>query len=194
VKVGSSRSEAQTQTALFFSDIAIGPVQAALCDLVTRRGLNISASARLFAAVDMSLGDTVIAVWDGKFYYGWWRPITAIQLADDDSNPETTGVPGWEPLIVTPPYPDWLSGLSGAIGALSTTLSRLNPDGRVDLNITSVAAGETRHFDDAAVIQAQVIDARVWSGIHFRTADVIGADMGVEVGNWALDRYFAPAN
>jgi hypothetical protein len=193
VKTGSLRSDAQTRTALFFSDIAIGPVQASLRDLVTRRGLDISASARLFAAVDMSLADAVIAVWDAKLYYGWWRPITAIQLADDDGNPETTGVPGWEPLIVTPPYPDWPSGLSGGIGALSTALSRLNPDGRVDLNITSVNAGETRHFDDAALIQAQVIAARVWSGIHFRTADEVGADIGVKVANWALDHYFAPA-
>jgi hypothetical protein len=194
VKTGSLRSDAQTQTALFFSDIAIGPVQASLRDLVTRRGLDISASARLLAAVEMSLADTVIAVWDAKFYYSWWRPITAIQLADDDGNPETLGVPGWEPLIVNPPYPDWPSGLSGAIGASSTALSRLNPDGRVDLNITSVAAGETRHFDDAAVIQAQVIDARVWSGIHFRTADVVGVAIGTQVANWALDHYFAPAN
>jgi hypothetical protein len=194
VKTGSLRSDAQTQTALFFSDIAIGPIQAALRDLVTRRGLDISASARLFAAVDMSIADSVIAVWDAKFLYGWWRPITAIQLADADGNLETTGVPGWEPLIVTPPYPDWPSGLSGGIGAVSTALSRLNPDGRVDLNITSVNAGETRHFDDAALIQAQVIDARVWSGIHFRTADEVGAAIGVEVANWALDHYFAPAN
>jgi hypothetical protein len=194
VKTGSLRSDAQTQTALFFSDIAIGPIQAGLRDLVTRRGLDISASARLFAAVDASIADSVIAVWDAKFLYGWWRPITAIQLADADGNLETTGVPGWEPLIVTPPYPDWPSGLSGGIGAVSTALSRLNPDGRVDLNITSVNAGETRHFDDAALIQAQVIDARVWSGIHFRTADEVGAAMGVEVANWALDHYFAPAN
>jgi hypothetical protein len=194
VKTGSLRSDAQTQTALFFSDIAIGPIQAGLRDLVTRRGLDISASARLFAAVDASIADSVIAVWDAKFLYGWWRPITAIQLADDDGNLETTGVPGWEPLIVTPPYPDWPSGLTGGIAAVSTALSRLNPDGRVDLNITSVNAGETRHFDDAALIQAQVIDARVWSGIHFRTADEVGAGMGVEVANWALDHYFGPAN
>jgi hypothetical protein len=196
VKTGSLRSAEQTQTALFFSDIPIGPIQAALRDLVTRRGLDISDSARLFAAVDMSIADTAIAVWDGKFFYGWWRPMTAIREADSDGNPLTTGIPSWEPLLANPPYPDWPSGLTGVIGALSTTLSRLNADGRVDLNITSAAAGQggpsvTRHYDDAAVLQRDAIDARVWSGIHFRTADQAGVAIGVQVGNWALDHYFA---
>lgn len=195
VATGSLRSvgpNSQTETALFFSDIAVGPYQAALRDLVTRRGLDISDSARLFAAVDMSLADTSFAVWDGKLFYGWWRPITAIQLADDDGNDETDGVPGWTPLIPTPPYPDWPSGLSGITGALSTTLSRLNAGGQVDLRVTSTAAAVTRHYLSAAVMQQDVIDARVWSGIHFRTADEVGAAMGVQVGNWALDHYFAP--
>lgn len=195
-KTGSLRTAAQTETALFFSDIPVGPIQAALRDLVTRRGLDISDSARLLAAVDMSLADSAIAVWDAKFLYGWWRPITAIREAETDGNPLTVGVPAWEPLIANPPYPDWPSGLTGVIGALSTTLSRLNVDGRVDLNLTSVAAGQggpavARHYDDAAVIQKDAIDARVWSGIHFHSADTAGVAMGVQVGNWALDHYFA---
>ena len=192
VKTGSLRSPAQTETALFFSDISLGPLQAALRDLVTRHRLNISDSARLFAAVDMSVADAVGAVWDAKFLYGWWRPVTAIQLADDDGNPATAGVPGWEPLIATPPYPDWPSGLSAVVGAYTTALARINPGGVLDLNITSAAAGVTRHYDDAAVLQQDTIDGRVWLGIHFRTADEVGRAMGVQVGNWALDHFFAP--
>ena len=135
VNVGSLRTPAQTETARFFTDVTIGPMQAGLRDLVTRRGLDISDSARLFAAVNLSVADAAIAVWDGKFHYGWWRPITAIREADTDGNPHTAGVPGWTPLIVTPPYPDWPSGLCGVIGAASTVLSQLNPDGRVDLSL-----------------------------------------------------------
>jgi hypothetical protein len=190
---GSLRSAAQTQTALFFADIAPIPIEAAIRDLVTRRGLDISDSARLLAVVDMSLTDETIAVWDGKYHYGWWRPITAIREADTDGNPATASVAGWTPLITNPPYPDWPSGLSGVIGALSTTLSRLNPSGQVDLTITSPGTGITRHYDDPAVIQRDVIDARVWAGIHFRTADQTGVEIGIKVGNWALDHYFAPA-
>jgi hypothetical protein len=194
VNVGSLRTPAQTETALFFSDTGIGPLQAGLRDLVTRRGLDISDSARLFAAVALSVADTAIAVWDGKFHYGWWRPITAIREADTDGNPNTTGVPGWTPLLVTPPYPDWPSGLCGVIGAVTAALSQLNADGRVDLNLTSVAAGVTRHYDIAADIQHDAIDARVFSGIHFRTADEVAIAMGAQVANWALDHHFAPAN
>jgi hypothetical protein len=193
VNVGSLRTAAQTETALFFSDTGIGPLQAGLRDLATRRGLDISDSARLLAAVDLSLADTAIAVWDGKFHYGWWRPITAIREADTDGNPNTTGVPGWTPLLVTPPYPDWPSGLCGVIGAVSTALSQLNADGRVDLSLTSAAAGVTRHYDLAADIQHDAIDARVFSGIHFRTADEVAIAMGTQVANWALDHHFAPA-
>jgi hypothetical protein len=191
-KTGSLRTPEQTQLALFVNDIPVIPIQTALRDLVMRRGLDISDSARLFAAVDMSIADAIIATWDGKFVYGWWRPITAIREADADGNPATAGVPGWEPLINTPPYPDWPSGLSGVVGAISATLTRLNADGRVDLTITSPATGITRHYDDGEALQHDVIEARVWSGIHFHTADAVGAAMGVQVGNWALDHYFAP--
>ena len=192
VRTGSQRDDTQTQTALFFSDTGIGPLQAGLRDLVTRRGLSISASARLFAAVDLSIADAIGATWDAKYHYGWWRPITAIRLADDDGNDETAGVPTWEPLIITPPYPDWPSGLSAVVGAAATTLTRLNDDGRVDLTITSVAAGVTRHYDDAETFVRDAIDGRVWSGIHFRTADEVGASIGVRTANWALDHHFEP--
>jgi hypothetical protein len=194
VNVGSLRSAQQTQTALFFSDVGVGPLQAGLRDLVTRRGLNISDSARLFAAVDLSMADSAIAVWNAKFHYGWWRPITAIREADTDGNPSTAGVPGWTSLIPSPPYPDWPGGLNGVFGAASTALTRLNADGRVDLNLTSVAAGATRHYDLAAEIQNDAIDSRVFSGIHFRTADEVAVVMGTQVANWALDHHFEPAN
>jgi hypothetical protein len=194
VSAGSLRSAQQTQTAMFFSDVGVGPLQAGLRDLASRRLLDISDSARLFAAVDVGMADSAIAVWNAKFHYGWWRPITAIREADTDGNPRTVGVPGWTPLLVTPPYPDWPSGLNGVFGAAATALTRLNADGRVDLNLTSVAAGVTRHYDLAAQLQNDAIDSRVFSGIHFRTADEVAFDMGAQVASWALDHHFGPAN
>jgi len=146
---------------LFFSrDIGAGPYQAALGDLATRHDLSISDSARMFAAVDVSLADTIFAVWDGKFHYGKWRPITAIREADTDGDPNTAGVPGWTPLIPTPNYPDYPSGLSGVTGDLSTALARL---GLFDLNITSPDPTRLpRHYTDPAIIQADIIDAGVF--------------------------------
>jgi hypothetical protein len=196
-KTGSSRTPAQTQTALFFSDVAIGPLQAALRDLAARRGLDISDSARLFAAANLSGTDSGIAAWDGKFHFGWWRPITAIRMAADDGNDATDPDPAWESLINTPPYPDYPSGLCNLMGAVSRSVTRVLGDGTIDLNITSVAAGTpgsplTRHYATAADLLTDAINARVWSGIHFRTADVVAAQMGTHVGDWALDHYFRP--
>jgi hypothetical protein len=196
-KIGSSRDATQTQTALFFSDIAIGALQGALRDLATRRGLNISDSARLFAAADLAGSDSGIAAWDAKFHYHWWRPITAIQLAADDGNPDTAPDGLWTPLITTPPYPDYPSGLCNLFAAVSRSVTRVLGDGTIDLNITSVAGGTpgfplTRHYATANDLLTDAINARVWSGIHFRTADVVAARMGTRVANWAMDHYFKP--
>jgi hypothetical protein len=194
-RTSSSRTQEQTETALFFSDIGIGPLQAALRDLATRRSMNISDAARMFAAVDVSIGDQVIATWDTKFTYGFWRPITAIQLAADDGNPHTVADPTWEPLLVTPPYPDYTSGLCGVIGSASRALSHILGGGRVDLNITSAAAGlpglpVTRHYEFASELNADVIEARIAGGLHFRTADVVAGRLGAKVADWALDHEF----
>jgi hypothetical protein len=80
------------------------------------------------------------------------------------------------------------------IGAGTRALARVLGTERIDLNITSVAAGETRHYEWLDPINRDVINARVWGGIHFRTADVVGNAQGQKVANWALDRYFQPVN
>jgi hypothetical protein len=189
-KGSTLRTAAQTETALFFSDIAIGGLQSALRDLATRHGLSISKSARLFAAVDLSLADGTIAIWDSKVHFGLWRPITAIQLADTDGNAKTDRDLKWEPLIPTPAYPDYASGLSAVMGAVGRAVSRVLGTSHIDLYITSTAAGVTRHYDSASQLNRDVINARVWSGIHFRTADQVGSGMGKKVADWSLDHYF----
>ena len=189
---GSQRTPEQTETALFFSDIGVGPLQAALRDLVTRREMNISDAARLFAATDLSIADGVVSSWDSKLHFGFWRPQTAIHRARRDDNPHTAASADWMPLIPTPPYPDYTSGLSAVIGSASRALAGVLGTNRIDLRITSAAAGVTRHYEFAGQINRDVIDARVWAGIHFRTADVDGNAQGKEVGDWALDHYFQP--
>lgn len=189
---GSERTSKQTETALFFSDTAIGPLQAALRDLVTRRHMDISDSARLFAATDMSIFDGIGVSWDSKLHFGFWRPITAIQLADTDGNPDTDAQANWEPLITTPPYPDYTSGLTTVVGAASRALTLVLGTERIDLTMSSLAAGVTRHYEFADKWNRDAVNARVWSGIHYRTADVVGNAMGKKVADWALDHYFAP--
>jgi hypothetical protein len=195
-KVGSTRTAEQTKTALFTTDVAIGPYQAALRDLSARHAMDISDSARLFAAVDMSITDAVIAVWDSKYHYGYWRPITAIQLADTDENPDTVADPTWEPYVATPPgtppYPEYVSGFNGVTGAFTGSLSRIMGANGLDLYITSMAAGETRHYTSASALNRDGIEGRILLGIHFRTADEVAIDMGTSIANWGLDHYFQP--
>jgi len=179
---------------MFTTDIAIGPYQAALRDVTARHPMDISDTARLFAAVDMSMTDAIIAVWDAKYHYGYWRPITAIRWAGGDGNRGTVRDPSWEPFIPTgtPPYPEYVSGFNGVTGAFTGSLSEILGDDDLDLNITSVAAGVTRHYDTAEALNQDGIDGRVYLGIHFRTADEVAIDMGTQVADWALDHYFEP--
>ena len=126
-EVGSAtstvRTPEQTATALFIAGSTFPLLSSSLRDLAARHQLDISDSARLFAAVAMSATDGAIASWDSKLQYGLWRPITAIQLADTDGNPDTLADPGWLPLIATPPYPDYMSGLTSVVGAATRAMS-----------------------------------------------------------------------
>jgi hypothetical protein len=186
------RTPDQTATAVFIAGSVFQFVSSSLRDLAARHELDISDSARLFAAVDMSVADGLITSWDSKLEFGYWRPVTAIRLADTDGNPDTDPDPTWLPLLATPPYPDYTSGLTTLMGAGTRALTGVLGLGgdRVDVNIT--VGGVTRHYETASQLNQDAIDARVWSGIHFRTADVVGTETGTEVGAWALDNYFQP--
>jgi hypothetical protein len=97
-------------------------------------------------------------------------------------------------LINTPPYPDWPSGLCSVVGAVSTVLERLNGDDSLGLTIRSNAAGVTRTYATKAEIASDAVSARVWSGIHFRTADEVSIATSTAVANYVLDHYFQPTD
>jgi hypothetical protein len=189
---GSARTADQTATAQFFSGNAFLQYNAALRDQVELRHLDIIDAARLFAAVDVSMADAQISVWYAKLKYGLWRPITAINLADTDGNDDTTADPSWTPLLVTPPYPDYVSGYSGLTGAFARSLADALGTDQLNVTLTSTAVpGVTRHYDSVTSLCADVISARVWLGIHFRTADTRGAAIGQQVSDYVLAHEFA---
>jgi hypothetical protein len=185
------RTPEQKSTALFFSGNAAVQFNAALRDQMTMRHLDIVDAARMFAAVDMSEADAVISVWHAKYLYGFWRPITAIQLADTDGNRATVADPTWTPLLATPPYPDYVSGYSGLTGAFTRALADVLDSDRLQLSLISTAVPHVvRDYDSGQLLRQDVVDARVWLGIHFRSADTRGVEMGQRVAEWALDHYF----
>jgi hypothetical protein len=192
-KEGSSRTPLQTETGLFISSVAGAPLHAGLRDLTVRREMDISDRARLFAAVSMSIADAIIACWDCKVLYGLWRPSTAIQLAEEDGNPATTAVSGWEPLIPNPAYADYSSGLNAVIGSAGRALTRVLGSETIDLTLTSPVTNTTRTYEVADQMFADAVNGRVWVGIHFRFADTVGMSQGQQVADWSMDRYFRTA-
>jgi hypothetical protein len=187
----TTRTPEQSATGTFYSGSPIVQFTAALKDQALDRRLDIAESARMYAAVHASLADAAIAIFWTKHHYGLWRPITAIQMADTDGNDATVKDAAWNSVIPSPPYPDYVSGYNGVMGAFAGALGELFDDDDLDLELISTAApGVVRHYDEVDEVCEDVIDARVYLGIHFRFADTTAAEMGQEIAEYGLDRYF----
>jgi hypothetical protein len=168
-------------------------------------GLDIVENARLFAAEDLAAADGFIGCYKDKYYWKFWRPVTAIRLADTDDNRATEADPGWTPLfdpatiqggppLSTPPFPDHPSAHSCASSAIVHSMQDFFGTDKVPFSAFSIRTGTTRSFDRLSDALKEVIDARVWGGIHFRTADVQGSVLGKKVAHWELKHYFQPVD
>jgi hypothetical protein len=188
----TERTAAQTSTALFYSGLANTQFQAMLRDQVTVRDLDIVDTARMFAAADMSAADTIISVWYTKYVDGFWRPSTAINLADTDGNPATDPDPSWMPLRPDPAYPDYPSGYNGFAAAVTRGLEKLFHTRQLQLTVISTAVPDVRHYDSGRALRQDVVDGRMLLGVHFRFADTAARDMGLRLADWTLDHYFQP--
>jgi hypothetical protein len=191
----SVRTADQTATAMFYSGNAALQFNLTLQDQAARRRLNIVDAARMFAAVSMAGSDALITTWRAKLFYGFWRPITAIQLAATDGNPATGPDPTWVPLLNTPNYPDYTSGYNVIAATSTRALERVLGTTDLDLTLTSTAVpGAVRHYDTGRQVRTDVVNARVWLGIHFRFADTASRDIGVHLADWTLKHYFQPVD
>ena len=179
------RSQAQTDTARYFAALPFGPMQEGLRGVATSRGMNISDSARLFAATNTIIADALGTAWRAKLAYMFWRPVQAI-----NHEIGTGGLP-WVPLLGTPPYPEWPSGLCSVIGAMTASLQHLT--GGLNLTMGTTVVGY-RTWTDKELLDQTAVDARVWSGIHYRASDELAIQIGDASASHILDRYFAPAD
>ncbi|WP_212764190.1 vanadium-dependent haloperoxidase [Streptomyces sp. I05A-00742] len=193
-RTGSRRTPNQTETATFFGGNLVAQFQSAFRDHSVRHRLDLVETARLFAAGNAVAADTVIATWDAKRHYAFWRPITAIREADRDGNPRTRGVRDWQPLLDTPPHPEYIAGHATVAGAVTQALLTVLGSPHLDLNLPAPGGGTARHYTSAAHLNQDMTDARVWAGVHFRSSDITGCLTGARIGRWTTARYFRPSD
>jgi PAP2 superfamily len=186
------RSDDQKDAALFWQANGAALFNAIFRQLADTQDLDIAEAARMFAMADLAGADGAIACWNDKYYYRFWRPITAIRLADTDGNPATEMEPDWVPLFTTPPFPEHPSGHTCISGAVVRTLQDFFGTDKVSFGTFSGFSGTSRGFERFSEAIKEIIDARVWAGIHFRTADVQGAVMGKKIAHILEKNYFQP--
>jgi hypothetical protein len=185
----STRTADQTDAARFWAE---GPIiwTRVARDLSARARLTPAGNARLFAK--LYLTDSLISAWADKARWLFWRPITAIHEAGRDGNPATIADTGWLPLINNPPYPDHPSGLVAAGGALAGALAGFFGTDDIAFTAMSTNSNTSRSYDSFSQAVQEIVDARVWSGIHFRTADEDAAVIARRIARFAERRYFRP--
>src|SRR5438093_3161128 len=200
-----TRTADQTDAAIFWQDHAMALWNGIFRTLATNQSLNIVDSARLFAMENLAAADAQIGCWNDKYYYWFWRPITAIREADTDGNPDTQADPTWLPLfdpatpacnplfpLFTPPFPDHPSGHACATAAFVNTLQNFFGTDKIGFSAFSNKSCTTRSFERFSDALKEVVDARVWAGIHFRTADTQGAVLGNKVAHYLKKHAFQP--
>lgn len=192
---GGKRTAEQTDLAYFYSDNTPVLWNRALRGIANRQLRRTGDSARLFALANLATADALISSWDSKVFYSFWRPITAIHEGEFDGNAATTGDPAWQPLINNPNYPDYTSGANNVTAAMTRTLALYFGTDRQAFEVTSLAAQAVKksrwyyRFSDAA---RDMVDARVYLGIHFRFADVAARTQGTRVADWTFNHFLLP--
>jgi hypothetical protein len=168
-------------------------------NVVAQHHLDIDEAAHLFAMGMIVTADAGMGCFDSKFFYEFWRPITAIRNADKDGNPGTTADPNWSPLLSTPAHPEYPSQHACFTSAFTDALAAALGTKHLDVTMPGGANGSsnlsvTQHFKTVNEIQKQVVDARVWIGFHFRNSVRQGEKLGNRVADWELDRFFQPSD
>jgi hypothetical protein len=163
--------------------------------LVKEKGLDLVDSARVLALLAIATFDAGVAVFDSKYTYNFWRPVTAIRNADIDENAQTDRDAVWEPYIPTPMHPEYpcahCTFQSAAAGSLRAIFGDEIPE--VSL-VSTTAPGVTRKFTRLSAYVQEVIDARIYDGVHYRTSGIVGAEAGRQIGEYTVANYLKPLN
>jgi hypothetical protein len=204
VTTPSARTDEQTEIALFWLESSPLAWNRIARTVSTAQGLDAWQNARLFGLLNLALADGYIGTWDTKYHYRFWRPVTAIRLADIDGNPATTADPTWTPLVETPPIPDYDSGHAVEGGAAAQVLARFFGTDTISFSNCShtLPAGQTcadptptlRHFTRLSQAADENAVSRIYIGFHFRDAVEIGTRHGEKIADRTVNLHLRPTH
>ena len=192
--VSATRTGLQGQIAQFWRASPTALWNPILRHALVVRGDNLSSTTRVMALFYLAAADASIACWEAKYVYNFWRPQAAIARGAEDGNDATIGDPAWKPYVDTPPHPDYISGHTANSGAMAFVLRSIFGDAPGYLIEARSTQTPTfvRQWQTFSEGVDEVIAARVYSGIHFRTADEVGARLGRQVGKFVLTHALKP--
>jgi hypothetical protein len=191
------RTTAETDLARFWTDHDLRQWNDAMLRLASSRGLDLVQTARMLAMAHVAGGDAMIACFDAKFHYWFWRPYQAIPQAGADGNPATQADAGWAPLGTTPNFPEYPSAHACHSSAVVAALDAFFGTDAVTFTLDSRAPGVTQRARTYTRLHDVIKDvdwARVLVGFHFRNSDLQGTALGRAVGRYVVQHEFQPSN
>jgi hypothetical protein len=187
----ATRKDWQTTAALFWAEPPVQQAHLALRGVITQHKLDVVQAARMMAMVSVTNADAIIACFEAKYVYEFWRPITAIHAGDTDGNDATVADPAWMHLLAaTPNQPEYPSAHSCVTPAAGQALAEFLGTRRIDLTMPSLTGLGDRHFDTVKALTREVGEARIWGGIHFRSAVEDGIRLARQTAAEVLDHNF----
>jgi len=194
-KNSAKRSAQQTETARFWLMVGPQAYHPFARQLVTAKQMSVGDSARFMALVAVGLNDALIAVFDAKYHYNFWRPITSIRNGDIDGNPATEREATWQPIDNTPMHPEYPCAhciLSGSVaGVVKAALGAVDIP---EVAMTSATApGVTHRWTNTTAFTEEVANARIWAGFHYRFSTHVGTDMGLQIGEYVVKNVMQPS-
>jgi hypothetical protein len=195
-KASTKRSAQQTETARFWLQVGAPAYHPFARKLAVAKQMSVVDSARFMALVAVGLNDAYIAVFDAKYHYNFWRPITAIRNGDTDGNPATDRDATWQPIDNTPMHPEYPCAHCIQGGAVAGVVKAML--GTVDIPeiaMTSpTAPGVTHRWTNLTAFTDEVANARIWAGFHYRFSTRVGTDMGNQIGEQVVKTVMQPAS
>ena len=194
-KASAKRSAEQTEAARFWEYSLPAVYHGVLRSVALQEGRDLLRNARLFAVAAQAMDDSLIAVFDAKYHYNFWRPVTAVRNADIDGNDATQRDAAWSPLFDTPMHPEYPSAHSTLASAMAVVIDAERAGAALPVLATSspTAKGAVRRWTRLDEFAREVADARVHAGIHYRSATDTGDALGKRVGEVAVARLLRPA-